>query len=211
VKVIAVLAQKGGAGKTTLSLSLAVAAAADGLTCALIDLDPQATASNWSDRRDEDTPVVISAQAARLPKILAGAQSQGADVVVIDTAPRAESAALAAAQAADLVIIPCRPSISDLETVTTTRDLVRVADRHVPMLCVLNGVPARGTRTEQAREILASLDIETCPTAIGHRAAIDHATTEGRSAQEHDRRSKAAIEIGQVYEFVKRLAYSSTR
>ena len=71
MKVIAVLAQKGGADKTTLSLSLAVAAAADGLTFALIDLDPQATASNWSDRRDEDTSVVISAQATRLLKILA--------------------------------------------------------------------------------------------------------------------------------------------
>jgi chromosome partitioning protein len=63
--VIAVIAQKGGTGKTTLTLSLAVAAQRAGKVTAIIDLDPQATASNWSDRRQMDTSVVVSTQPAR--------------------------------------------------------------------------------------------------------------------------------------------------
>ena len=109
MKVIAVIAQKGGAGKTTLSIATAVAAVADGLSAAVVDLDPQATAANWSDRRKAESPVVISAQAARLPRILDAAADQGADLVIIDTAPRAEQGSLAAAKAADLVLVPAVP------------------------------------------------------------------------------------------------------
>ena len=77
--VIAVIAQKGGTGKTTLTLALAVAAQLAGKVTAVIDLDPQATASNWSDRREADSPVVVSAQPARLPHVLTSAEASGAD------------------------------------------------------------------------------------------------------------------------------------
>ncbi len=205
MKVIATIAQKGGAGKTTLSIGTAVAAAADGLSAAIVDLDPQATAANWSDRRETESPVVISAQATRLPRILEAAEAQGADLVIIDTAPRAEQGALAAAKAADLVLIPCRPAIYDLETVTTTIELVRLADPDTPVLCVLNGVPPRGAREQQARAVLAGLHVPVCPASIGHRAAIDHAAALGLSSQEYERAGKAAGEITEVYAFIKRL------
>src|SRR5262245_42706658 len=113
--VIAVIAQKGGTGKTTLTLALAVAAQLAGKVAEIVDLDPHATASNWSDRREMDSPVVVSAQPARLPHVLASAEASGAALVLIDTPPRAEQAALAAAKAAHLILIPCRPAIYDLE------------------------------------------------------------------------------------------------
>ena len=202
MKVIAVIAQKGGVGKTTVTVTLAVAAAADGHSVAVIDLDAQATASSWSDRRESDTPVVISAQPARLSQVLEAAAGQGADFVFIDTAPRAEQGALAAARAADLVVTPCRPAIYDLETVQTTLDLVRLAERAIPVVCVLNGVPPRGQRQHQARDVLEALGVTICPTGIGHRAAIDHAAALGLSAQEHEPRGKAASEAAAVYEFI---------
>src|SRR5438093_8619929 len=117
--VIAVIAQKGGTGKTTMTLALAVAAQLAGKVAAVIDLDPQATASNWSDRRQADSPVVVSTQPARLPHVLKSAEESGAALVLIDTPPRAEQAALAAAKAADLILIPCRPAIYDLETIVS--------------------------------------------------------------------------------------------
>ena len=102
--VVAVIAQKGGVGKTTLALSLAVAAQRAGKTAALVDLDPQATACNWGDRRGNEAPVIVSAQPARLPHVLKSAEESGAQFVIIDTPPRAEQAAMAAAKAAGLIL-----------------------------------------------------------------------------------------------------------
>ena len=141
--VIAVIAQKGGTGKTTLALSMAVAAQQAGRTAAIIDLDPQASASNWGDRRKGDSPAVVSAQPGRLSQILKAAEESGADLVVIDTPPRAERAAMAAARAAHLVLVPCRPSIFDLETFSTTLDLIRCRWLKATRRRTQCGAPAR--------------------------------------------------------------------
>ena len=92
MNIIAIIAQKGGTGKTTLAISLAVAAERAGRMVAIVDLDPQASASNWGDRREADSPVVVSAQPARLGHVLGAAKKQGADLLLIDTPPRAEQA-----------------------------------------------------------------------------------------------------------------------
>ena len=127
MKVIAVVSQKGGVGKSTLSLATAVAATAEGLAVAVIDLDPQVTASSWSDRREEETPVVISTQAARLPRVLEAAEGEGADLVVIDTAPRAEQAALGDLNGQGIPV----HAVGGLATLTDTgRAAVAVRRRH---------------------------------------------------------------------------------
>lgn len=208
--VVAIVAQKGGTGKTTLAVSLAVVAEQSGRTAAVVDLDPQASATRWSDRRSADTPVVVSAQASRLGHVIDGAEEQGADFLVIDTPPRAEQAALAAARAAQLVMIPCRPSIYDLETVATTIELVRYAgDR--PTIVVLNGVPPRGPKREQAVQVIESMNLMVCPVSFGERVAFDHASSSGQSAQEYDPGGKAANEIKQVYEFTTSIFYSAIK
>jgi chromosome partitioning protein len=113
VRTIAIISQKGGAGKTTVGIHLAVAAVHRGLQTALFYLDPQASASSWSDKRNDPSPSVISAQAARLPGLLAQAKAQSADLVIIDSAPNADAASLAAARAADLILIPCRLALPE--------------------------------------------------------------------------------------------------
>ncbi len=79
MKTIAIISQKGGAGKTTLSVHLATAAALSGHSAAIIDLDPQGTAASWGDRRQADAPEVVSGQAARLGVLIEAAQGNGAD------------------------------------------------------------------------------------------------------------------------------------
>jgi chromosome partitioning protein len=205
--IIAVIAQKGGTGKTTVTLSLAVAAQLAGKVAAVIDLDPQATASNWSDRREAESPVVVSAQPARLPQVLKSAEESGAALVLIDTPPRAEQAALAAAKAADLILIPCRPAIYDLETVATTLELIRVTGEK-PVTAILNGVPPRGSKKNQAEEVLRELGLAVCPASFGWRAAFSDAGALGLTAQEYDPGSKSALETEQVYRFVSKLINS---
>src|SRR5512147_415911 len=115
MRTIAIISQKGGAGKTTLAVHLAGYAEQSGLMTAVIDLDPQATAAKWGDRREEMSPEVISAQAVRLPQLLTAARDGGANLTIIDTAPNSDSTALAAAKTADLILEPLtKPSLDEV-------------------------------------------------------------------------------------------------
>lgn len=197
MKTIAIISQKGGAGKTTLALHLAVAAELDGNRAAVIDLDPQASAASWGDSRSEDNPAVVSAQAARLTNVLEAAQEAGAKLAVIDTAPHSESAALSAARAADLVLIPCRPAILDLRAISNTVDLVKLAGANACI--VLNAVPPRGTLADEAAEAVSGYGVNLLPIRVGQRAAFIHALTAGQTAQEYEPQGKAAAESQNLY------------
>jgi len=204
MKTIALIAQKGGTGKTTLALCLAVAAEQDGLNTLIVDLDPQATACNWGDRRQSESPLVIDAQPARMPQALDRARSGGINLVVIDTPARSEQAALAAAELADLIIIPCRPQRFDLETIGNTRKLIAMAGTK-PVLVVLNAIPARGDRQQQARQAIEAMELPVCPIALGNRAAFGDASIIGQTALEFEPSGKAAEESIQLYKYVSRL------
>ncbi len=198
---IALIAQKGGTGKTTLAVSLAVAAGQVGLKALIFDLDPQATACNWKDRRKGEGPVVIDAQPSRLAAALEKAEENGVDFAVIDTPARSEQSALAAAKVADLVLIPCRPQAYDLETIPNTKEILALAG-HTPALAILNAVPAFGDRHEQARAFLNRLEIPVCPFMLGNRAVFGDSGAVGKAAQEYDQRGKGAAEILQVYKYI---------
>ena len=203
MKTIAVISQKGGAGKTTLVLNLAVAATRARKSTVVIDLDPQASAADWGDSREKETPVVVSAQSSRLTPVLKAAEKEGAKLAIIDTAPHSESAALAATRAANLVLIPCRPAILDLRAISNTVDLIKLAKKKGYV--VLNAVPPRGLLAEEATEAVAEYDIEVLPMRIGQRAAFIHSLTAGQTAQEYEPTGKAAKEIKQLYKFVCKL------
>ena len=205
MKTIALIAQKGGTGKTTLALALAVAAEQDGLASLIVDLDPQATACNWSDRRGTDSPLVIDAQPARMAQALEKAREGGIGLAVIDTPARSEQAALAAAKLADLIVIPCRPQIYDLETIQNTQELVALAGGKKPVLVVLNAIPPRGDRPDQARKAIESMQIPVCPITLGHRTAFGDAGALGQTALEYDPKGKAADEIRQLYKYTSSL------
>ena len=117
--------------------------------------------------------------------------------------------AMMAAKAANLVLIPCRPAVFDLDTVSTTLELIRHAG-HPSIAAVLNGVPPRGSKAEQATDVIKGLELAVCPASFGHRAAFGDAGALGQSAQEYDPNGKAAEEINQVYKFVCKLLKSST-
>ncbi len=200
MKTVAIVSRKGGAGKTTLAVHLAVAASIKGKEVAIIDLDPQASAAGWGDSRTADTPAVVSAQAARLPKVLETAALAGADLAIIDTAPHSETAALAAIRAADLILIPCRPAILDLRAISDTIDLVNLAKKTATV--VLNAVPPRGSLADEAVEAIASYGVTVAPIKVGQRAAFVHSLTTGLTAQEYEPEGKAAEEIQQLYKWM---------
>lgn len=198
---IAIISQKGGAGKTTLALHLAVAAEQSQKSTAVVDLDPQASATSWRDTRENPAPAVVSSQAARLAQVLETAREHGADLAIIDTAPHSETSALNAARTADLILIPCRPAILDIKAIGATVDVARLAQKRA--VVILNAVPARGTLEEEARAAIAHYGILIAPQSLGHRAAFVHALTEGLTAQEYDPIGKAAEEITTLYAWIQ--------
>jgi|SRR5581483_2795500 len=199
MKTIAIISQKGGAGKTTLAVHLAVAANAAGRAVAVIDLDPQASATSWKDLRTAETPAVVATPVARLAQVLDTAAAHGAVLAIIDTAPHSEAAALAAARVADLILIPCRPAILDLKAIGLTVDVATLAGK--PARVMFNAVPARGTLAKEAAAAVASYQMPVAPVRVGHRAAYVHALTRGQTAQEYEPHSKAATEIQHLYKW----------
>lgn len=210
MKTIAIIAQKGGAGKTTLALSLAVAALRAGKSTAVIDLDPQATATKWADRRTDKELVVTSAQAARLPQLLEQARGAGADLVIIDTPPRVEQAALTAAKLADLILIPCQPSINDLETLGATMELLKFAG-NARAVVVLNGTSSRGDRTAQAEAAIRDMALTVAPITLGYRTAYKDSAALGLTAQEYEPGGKGAGELTALYRYVDKLVNRTTK
>jgi chromosome partitioning protein len=209
MKTLAVISQKGGAGKTTLALNLATAAERAGLTTAVIDLDPQASAKGWHDQRQQDTPAVISAQAARLVEVLETARAHGAELVIIDTAPHSESASLAAARAADLVLIPCRPGILDIRAIATSADVAALAKKDA--VAVLNAVPPQGRIHEDAEAAIQSYGLTVAPVRLGQRAAFVHSLTVAQTAVEFDPMGKAAQEVSELFVWICERVGISTR
>lgn len=200
---IAIISQKGGAGKTTLALHLAAAAQASGRVALVVDTDPQATASQWAAWRQEAPPEVIDSPPPRLAAKIAAAKEQGAEVIVIDTPPHADSAARAAVEAADLVLIPCRPSAFDLSAIQTTAKLVQLLRR--PAFVVFTAGPPNAPRIyQEAGELVDSFGTPPCPVLLPDRAAYRHASAEGRTVMESEPAGKAAEEVRELYKWTCR-------
>ncbi len=200
---IAIISQKGGAGKTTLALHLAAAAQASGRVALVVDTDPQATASQWAAWRQEAPPEVIDSPPPRLAAKIAAAKEQGAEVIVIDTPPHADSAARAAVEAADLVLIPCRPSAFDLSAIQTTAKLVQLLRR--PAYVVFTAGPPNAPRIyQEAGELVDSFGTPPCPVLLPDRAAYRHASAEGRTVMESEPAGKAAEEVRDLYKWTCR-------
>ena len=207
--IVSMLSQKGGTGKTTLSLHLAVASEKAGKRTVVIDLDPQASSAEWKDGRKSDTPVVVPIPATRLPQAVQAARDGDADMVLIDTAPHASDVALAAAEAADLVLIPCRAGILDLRAIGTTARTVKLAAKKAYV--VLNAVPPRASNIlDDARAAVAVHGLEVAPVALRQRAAYVHALTAGQTAQEYEPKGKADEEMTKLYRWLRRTLQASS-
>ena len=194
---VAVVSQKGGAGKTTLAVGLAVAHELAGGVAAVIDVDPQGSASVWHDLRDADRPAVVATQAPRVPRVIEAARNGGADLVLIDTPPAVSDVALAAARAADFALVPCRAAVADLHAIGATLDVCRLAG--VPAVVVLNAAPTVGKLADQARRAMADRGAEVAPVTLCQRVAHVYSFTRGQTAMEHDPAGKAAAELAELY------------
>ena len=202
MKTLAIIGQKGGSGKTTTALGLAVEAVKAGQRVAVIDLDPQATAANWGDRRaDKENPAVVSCQASRLSQVMEAAKAQGVELVIIDTPGKSSEAAIAAAKVADRVLLPIQPHLFDIETLGSVKEILSLAGN--PRAAVLvNRAPVQGKRHADTQEALQALGLESAPVVLFSRAAHGDAANLGQTAREYEPKGKAAQEMGDLYKYI---------
>jgi len=196
--VITIAQQKGGAGKTTLAIHLALAWAATGRRVAAIDVDPQASLSTWFRLRHErlgaaDAAIEVAAVTGWRVTSEVERQMRAHDIVLIDSPPHAETEARIAVRAARLVLVPVQPSPMDLWATKPTLDLAHA--EKVPALLVLNRVPARANLTATVLDALKALEVPLAASQIGNRVAFAAALAEGLGILEYDRASAAAEEI----------------
>jgi chromosome partitioning protein len=208
MQTVALLARKGGTGKTTLAVHLAVLAAESGRRVLLVDTDPQRSAGDWWRVRKSDDPQLVECAVNRVPAVLDAARADGVDLVVVDTRPSVEADTAEIARLADMVLIPTRPGILDLRAIAATAEVMRTArprgGPHWPTMIVLNAVPAgRGigenTLTIEARAALETYRLPVAEVSIGNRAAFAHALIDGRSVTELEPNGKAARELRKLF------------
>lgn len=205
MRTIAIVSQKGGAGKTTLAVHLAAAAMQSGHSVLVIDTDPQATASRWSQWRQGREPDVVDCGApSLLATKLAKAAELGADLCIIDSPPHADLMARQAAKLADLVLIPCRPKAFDLAAVEATAELVRSGNK--PAFVVFTAGPPRAPLIYREATVLISgegddpgLGLPVAPVSLPDRAVFHHSTAQGLTAIELEPVGKAASEVSALW------------
>jgi len=180
---------------------LAVAADRAGKSAVILDLDPQASSTAWKGNRAAETPVTVSLQYTRLRQTLTASSQSGARFAFIDSAPHSDQVAMAAAEAADLILIPCRAGILNLRAIAMTAKIAKMAGK--PSFVILNALPPQATGLiAEAAEAVAVHGLELAPVTIHQRAAYAHSLIDGRVAMEFDPKGKAAGELTSLYQWL---------
>jgi chromosome partitioning protein len=200
MRSLAITAQKGGVGKTTLTVHLAVAALRAGERVLILDADPQGSCVTWASLRDREEPHVERIEPADVAARLEQASSEGYSLALVDTQPRASSSLALLLRAVDYAIVPLRPSAFDLATLEQSLSIVEAAGR--PGAIVLNACPSRSAEVAETRESIADLSLPLAPIEIGERRIYSRAVGSGQAVVEFQPISFAAMETASLWKFV---------
>lgn len=198
--VVALAQQKGGVLKSTLAVHLAFEAERSGASAVVVEIDKQGTASFWGSLRSKP-PTVERVDAASLGPALARLKARGVKFVFLDLPGAHNAGVTPAIKAADLVLVPARPSTVDIaasgETIAAIERLRR------PYAYVLTVVPAAGSRVDEAREALESEGHPVAPGGIGDRKVFQDAMASGQAVCEREAAGKAAAEVAALWAYVQ--------
>jgi chromosome partitioning protein len=204
---IVLATQKGGSGKSTLAIGLAVAAMVEGHRVALIDTDRQGTVSNWGRRRTLAEPRIERAgSSVDIERALLTLGRNGVTLAVIDTPATDNDLTTSAIGAADMCLIPARPSPADIEAALPTLRTVRKLGK--PFAFVLNQTPPRGGRIGEAALALNSTGALALPYIVQRNDHQD-ALGAGFGVAEFAPDSRAAHEIRELWRWVWQTLESS--
>jgi len=199
--IIGVLNQKGGVGKTTLSVNIAAALARTGQRVLLIDADPQGSALDWAAAREGDPLfAVVGLPKPSIHKELS-VVGEGYDHIVIDGPPRVTDLARSAIMASDVVLVPVQPSPYDIWAADEVVKLIQEASvfkENIKSFFVINRKIANTAIGRDVREALEAYNLPTLEASVVQRVVFAEAAAVGKAVYEQDRDGVASQEIEAV-------------
>lgn len=207
MRVVSILARKGGTGKSTATRCFAVEALKSGRKVVIIDLDPQATGHKWSLRRAAagiPVPLTVTPAPGGIQKQLEGFRAQGVDLVLIDTPPVATPAVNAALDASDAAIVITRPNPEDLESIVESLRVARAQGR--PTATILWQCPPdkRVKSVSIAQGLLQTVDANLCPTTISASVSYPYSYADLMTPQEREPEGRARAELADVWAWLQK-------
>ncbi len=197
---IACAARKGGVGKSLCARSLAVHGLTLGMRTAILDCDPQATAWNWSKRRESPAPTVVQIGGSTIPEMLKDLKSRKAEITFLDLPPFNQPLINVAAKAAHFTLIVTEATAESLEQVGSVAAIIKGLGKTAGI--VINRASPRTTALILARGALAAFEMPICKTAITNLIGHSYASAEGQTITEREPGGKGAIEIGKLWDWV---------
>ena len=202
-KVITIAQQKGGTGKTTLAVHLALAFIKyHNLKVAIIDTDPQGSLGKWFMIREEKK--LSNDNLTFKTASLWGAQYESKalkkdhDIVIIDTPPKIESDARPSIESADLVLIPVAASQVDFWATGAIVEIAKKANKKI--LIQINRSSQRSKLISKTNDFIKSLNLSATKTIIGNRQIFASSMGEGKTAVEKQKKSNAVEEVKKLSE-----------
>lgn len=211
MRTIAVVARKGGSGKTTVAVHLGIAAHLAGRTARVIDADPQGSATEAFRMRKGEGPECCVSTPAGLLSAQIAARTAGVQALLIDTPAGTEEGMSNAVVLSDLALLVVRPTFLDLSAAAYTANVLGRLGK--PALVVLNQAPPARDGIEppavrKAKEVLRLLRLPMVPVVLRTRASYQTGLESGRSAVETAAAGAAAAELAQAWTYVERFAFA---
>jgi len=210
MRTIAVVARKGGSGKTTLAVHLALAAHLRGRAALIADTDAQRSSSQVLKGRAAAGPAWIETSGPKLFALQLSALREGVNTLIVDTPAAIEEEISHAIVAADLCLLVIRPTFLDLAAAIQTAEIVRRLRK--PALIVVNQAPVARNGVEppavkRALQALQLMRLPVIPIILRARASYQSALERGRSVEELDPPTEAAREIADLWTFVETFVF----
>jgi chromosome partitioning protein len=204
MKTVTIASQKGGVGKSTITIHMAVTAQLSGKDVLIADLDPfSRTLTHWAEGRTKELPTVVQAQADDVKALKEQAKGEGFDLLIFDCPPFVSEAVVDATKISDYTLVPCAPTFPEVQS------LLDVIERvHEPYAVVLNNCQAGSgsfehVKTREIRSLVNDAELSIYPGSIVRRVSLQDALAGGKAVVEYEPNSKASLEMKNLWKWVE--------
>jgi chromosome partitioning protein len=212
--IVTLLGQKGGVGKSTTAICLAMAAAERGSNVLLVDADPQGTLRTWSEVATENgrrPPTVVAMGAAMHRPGQLDSVAKGYDWAFVDCPPRHGDIQRSALMVADVALLPCGPSAADAWSLTSTIELIdeaRAMREPLAACIVITRKQGRTSLGKAARAVLEQAGLTVLGSELSYRIAYQEALAAGSGVTDYCPRDAAAREVRALFDELEKLVYA---